>query len=218
MKRKIYFVGEGTVNGETMQTAKFNQVINPDTMEQIFEDVFQITECADFEKYEQKDDFMATVLAMVYGALSLKGEVGNEITFTAIEEGTDIFLWGVRINIIDDDNFQYTTLDWKSSGVFKFVESVGKEQFAKEISSLGENATFDVESADSGTVYFALFGCKANVSLEDGIDGEITFFKPDTNMEVRFDFDIIDKITKQDNTYTLSFNNDLSDIDIEIVQ
>ena len=122
MERKIYFVGEGTVNGETMQTAKFNQIINPDTSEQIFEDVFQITECSDFEKYEQKEDFMATVLAMVYADLSVEGEVGEEITFTAIEEGTDIFLWGVKVNIIDDDNFQYTTLDWKSKGIFKYED------------------------------------------------------------------------------------------------
>lgn len=123
MKRKIYFVGEGIVNGETMQTAKFNQVINPDNMEQIFEDVFQITDCAEFEKYEKKEDFMATVLAMVYGALSFEGEVSEEIMFTAIEEDTNIFLWGVKVNIIDDDNFQYTTLDWKSKGIFKYEEA-----------------------------------------------------------------------------------------------
>lgn len=123
MKRKIYFVGEGTVNGETMQTDKFNQVINPDTMEQIFEDVFLITECADFEKYEQKEDFMATVLAMVYEVLALEGEVENEITITAIEDETNIFLWGVKINIIDDDNFQYITLDWKSNGIFKYEDA-----------------------------------------------------------------------------------------------
>ena len=54
MERKIYFVGEGIVNGETVHTDKFNQILNPETMEQIFEDVFQITECADFEKYEKK--------------------------------------------------------------------------------------------------------------------------------------------------------------------
>lgn len=217
MKRKIYFVGEGTVNGETMQTAKFNQIINPDTMEQIFEDVFQITECADFEKYEQKEDFMATVLAMVYGALSLEGEVEDRITFSAIEEGTDIFLWGVQVDIVDDDNFQYTTLDWKSSGVFEYVDTVKKEQFVKEISSFGENTTFNIESGDSGTVYFALYECKVNVSLEDGIEGEITFFKPHANVEVRFDFDIVDEIFKRDNTYTLSFNNGLSDVDIEVI-
>lgn len=122
MERKIYFVGEGTVNGETMQTDKFNQVINPDTSEQIFEDVFQITECAEFEKYEQKEDFMATVLAMVYAALSLQGEVGEEIIFTAIEEGTDIFLWGVQVNMMDEDSFQYTTLDWKSKGTLKYTD------------------------------------------------------------------------------------------------
>lgn len=217
MKRKIYFVGEGIVNGETVHTDKFNQIINPDTMEQIFEDVFQITECADFEKYEKKDDFMSTVLAMGLSELSLKGEVENEIAFTAIEEGTDIFLWGVNIKIIDDDIFEYTTLDWKSSGVFKFVESISNEQFTEEILALGEEATIDIESCDSGTVYFALFGCKVNVSLEDGIDGEITFFKPYANMEVRFDFDIIDEIIKEDNTYTLTFNNELSNLDITIV-
>lgn len=219
MKRKIYFVGEGTVNGEIKNTARFNQIINPDTMEQIFEDVFQITECADFEKYEQKEDFMATVLAMVYGALSFEGgEVGEEITFSAIEEGTDIFLWGVKVDVMDEDNFQYTTLDWKSSGVFKYADRMEKEQFIKEISSFGENSTFDLESADSGTVYFALSGCKVNASSEDGIEGEITFFKPHANMEVRFDFSIIEEITKQDNIYTLSFSNGLADVDIEVVQ
>ena len=218
MKRKVYFVGEGTVNGETMQTAKFNQVINPDTREQIFEDVFQITDCADFEKYEQKEEFIATVLAMAYEALSLEGEVKNEIIFTAIEESTNIFLWGVKVNIIDDDNFQYTTLDWKSCGVFIYADSIKKEQFVKEISSFGENTTFDLESEDSGTVFFALSGCKVNASLEDGIDGEITFFKPLANAEVRFDFDIIEEITKQDNTYTLSFSSGLSDVNIEVIQ
>ena len=103
MDRKIYFVGEGTVDGQTTNTEKFNQIINPDG-KQMFEEVFQITECADFEKYEQKEDFMTTVLAMVYAALSVEGEVGEEITFTAIEEGTDIFLWGVQVNMMDEDN------------------------------------------------------------------------------------------------------------------
>lgn len=219
MERKIYFVGEGTVNGETMQTPKFNQIVNPDTREQIFEDVFQITDCADFEKYQQKEDFIAAVLAMVYDALSLEGgEVGEEITFTAIEEGTNIFLWGAKVNIVDDDFFQYITLDWKSSGVFIYSDCVKKEQFVEEISSFGENATFDLESEDSGTIFFALSGCKVNVSLEDGIDGEITFFKPHANAEVRFDFDIIEEITKQDNIYTLSFSNGLSDVNIEVIQ
>lgn len=216
MTRKIYFVGEGTVNGETMQTDKFNQIINPEIMEQIFEDVFQITECADFEKYEKKEDFMATVLAMVYEFLTLEGEVGNEIIISAIEEGTNIYLWGFKVNIIDDDNFQYTTLDWKSSGVFEYAASMKKEQFVKEISSFGESTTFNIESEDSGTVFLTLDGCKAIASLEDGIDGEITFFKLD--VEVRFDFDIIAEITKQDNTYTLSFKNGLSNVSIEVIQ
>lgn len=222
MERKIYFVGEGTVNGETVQTAKFNQVINPDTMEQIFEDVFQITECADFEKYEQKEDFMASVLAMVYAALSVEGEVGEEITFTAIEEGTDIFLWGVQVNMMDEDNFQYTTLDWKSKGTLKYMDdgaSLTSKQFAKELADLGENKTFNVQSDDSGSVHFSLYGCKVETSLEEGIKGEINMFKPYSAMDITLDFAIIDNIIKEENSiYRLVFNNGMSDVVISVVE
>lgn len=221
MERKIYFVGEGTVNGETMQTAKFNQVINPDTMEQIFEDVFQITDCADFEKYEQKEDFMASVLAMVYGALSLEGEVGEEIMITAIEEGTDTFLWGVQVNVIDDDNFQYTTLDWKSKGTLKYMDddSLTSKQFAKELADLGEDKTFNVQSDDSGSVHLALYGCKVEVTFEEGIEGEINMFKPHSTMDVILDFAIIDNIIKEENgIYRLVFNNGMSDVVISVVE
>lgn len=41
MKRKIYFVGEGTVNGEKYNTDKFNQVIDPDTQEELFKDTYK---------------------------------------------------------------------------------------------------------------------------------------------------------------------------------
>lgn len=221
MERKIYFVGEGTVNGETMQTAKFNQVINPDTMEQIFEDVFQITECADFEKYEQKEDFMASVLAMVYAALSVEGEVGEEITFTAIEEGTDIFLWGVQVNMMDEDNFQYTTLDWKSKGNLKYVDdtSLTLKQFADELADLGEDKTFNVQSDDSGSVYLALCGCKIGISFEEGVNGEISMFKPHSAMDVILDYVIVDSIIKEtDGVYRLIFNNGMSDVVISIVR
>lgn len=43
-----------------------------------------------------------------------KLHVGNEIIVNAIDAKTDIFLWGVKLEIIDDDNFKYTTLDWKA--------------------------------------------------------------------------------------------------------
>lgn len=125
MKRKIYFVGEETVNGEKYNTDKFNQVIDPDTQEELFKDIYDITDCADFEKYEHKEDFMSVVIGMAYAALSLEGKVGNEIIVTAIDAQTDIFLWGVKLEIIDDDNFKYTTLDWKANGtILKYVDEI----------------------------------------------------------------------------------------------
>lgn len=155
MKKKIYFVGEEIVNGEIVHTDKFNQIINPDTMEQIFEDVFQITECADFEKYEQKEDFIATILGMTYNTLSIDGEVGNKIIITAVEEGTDILLWGVEVEIIDDDNFKYTTLDWKNGGhILKFEDSdtdpiVDYEELCQYIKNqLGEESKLTLEDID----------------------------------------------------------------------
>ena len=93
-----------------------------------------------------------------------------------------------------------------------------RKQFIKEIERLKEGATCNVSSSDAGNVTMYLYGCVIKASAEDGVEGEITIFKPKTNMEVRIDFDIVDEITKQDNTYTLSFSNGLSDVDIEIIQ
>lgn len=93
-----------------------------------------------------------------------------------------------------------------------------REQFIKEIEGLKEDATCNVSSSDIGNVTMYLHGCVIKASAEDGIEGEITILKPQTNMEVNIDFDIVDEITKQDNTYTLSFSNGLSDVDIEIIQ
>lgn len=156
MKKKIYFVCEGTVNGETVNTDKFNQIIDPKTNRQMYEDVFQITECADFEKYEQKEDFIATILGMTYNTLSIDGEVGNKIIITAVEEGTDILLWGVEVEIIDDDNFKYTTLDWKSGGhILKFEDSdtdpiVDYEELCQYIKDqLGEESKLTLKEIDA---------------------------------------------------------------------
>ena len=52
VEKKIYFIAEGIVDGEPIQSDKFNQIVNPETRETLFEDVFQITECAGFERYK----------------------------------------------------------------------------------------------------------------------------------------------------------------------
>ncbi len=94
-----------------------------------------------------------------------------------------------------------------------------REQFAEELATLGENKNqFNVESEDSGSIYFSLYGCKIETTLEDGICGEIVMFKPYTEMEVRLDFDIIDAITKEeDSSYRLEMNNGMPDIVIRNV-
>lgn len=94
-----------------------------------------------------------------------------------------------------------------------------REQFVTELASLGEDKNkFNVESEDSGSIYLSLYGCKIEITLEEGIYGEIVMFKPYTEMEVRFDFDIIDSITKEeDGSYRLEMDNGMSDIIIRNV-
>lgn len=92
-----------------------------------------------------------------------------------------------------------------------------REEFAKELETVGESRVFNVQSDDSGSVYFALYGCKVKPSLEEGIEGEITVFKPYSNMDITLDFAIIDTITKEDDSYRLAFNNGMSDVVISVV-
>ena len=92
-----------------------------------------------------------------------------------------------------------------------------REQFVKEITTMSESRVFNVQSDDSGSVYLALYGCKVGASLEEGIEGEITIFKPYAEMDVTIDFAIVDTITKEDNNYRLEFNNGMSDVVISVV-
>lgn len=94
-----------------------------------------------------------------------------------------------------------------------------REQFIEGITELSANGTiFNVSSSDTGNVNLYLQGCVVKASANDGISGEVTMYKPYAHMEVTIDFAIVDKITKEGNTYTLSFVNGLSDVDIDVVQ
>lgn len=94
-----------------------------------------------------------------------------------------------------------------------------REQFIEELAALGEDKNnFNVESEDLGSVYLSLYGCKIETTLEEVGCGEITMFKPYTEMEVRLDFDIVDAITKEDDgSYRLETNNGMSDVVIRNV-
>ncbi len=92
-------------------------------------------------------------------------------------------------------------------------------QFIEEISELSaRDIDFNVSSSDSGTVNLYLRECVIRLNESDGINGEIIMYKPNADMEVTIDFAIVEEITKQDNTYTLSFTNGLADVDIEVIQ
>lgn len=93
---------------------------------------------------------------------------------------------------------------------------ITKEQFKKEVEEITANGkVFIAESEDSGSVYFSMYQSNVSVDMEDGINGEITIFKPYTAMEARLDFDIIDTITKEnDGTYAIEFNNGMADLTI----
>lgn len=121
MSRKIYFVAEAEVDGKVIQSDIFNQIVNPETGDTIFNDVFQITDHKDFEKYSDKEDFINTVYDLAHGYFELYGEDIGEITITAAKDDTNVLQWGVKIKPINDNQFEYTVLDWKGNGyIYKF--------------------------------------------------------------------------------------------------
>ena len=94
-----------------------------------------------------------------------------------------------------------------------------REKFIQEINELSAKGTrFNVSSSDTGNVNLYLQGCSIKTNAEEGISGECVIYNPQTDMEVTIDFNIVDLITKQNNTYTFSFRNGLADVDIEVVQ
>lgn len=96
---------------------------------------------------------------------------------------------------------------------------ITREQFVKEINELSAKETrFNVSSSDTGSLNLYLQECVIKASEKEGIDGECLIYKPQADMEVTIDFNIVDMITKQNNTYTFSFRNGLADVDIAIVQ
>lgn len=66
-----------------------------------------------------------------------------------------------------------------------------------------ECTKFNVESADSGSVFLSLYGCVIDINKDDGISGELIMYKPETLMEVDVDFAVIDTITKEYGSYRM---------------
>lgn len=224
MERKIYFVGERTVNGETMQTDKFNQIINPDTSEQFFEDVFQITECADFENYERKEDFMVDMLGVVYDALSVESEVGEKIIFSAIEEGTDIFLWGVQVERLDEDTFKYTTLDWKSKGILKYQDGdmvITIKQFVEELETM-KDKEFVIECDNSQRIDFKFNRWKITTDFEESEEGVALgemVFGLYSHADMAINFDAIRRVIKiAHGSYRLELKDERSRVFVEVAE
>lgn len=91
-----------------------------------------------------------------------------------------------------------------------------REQFLKEIEEINaKGGTYSAESVDSGSVALSMYQCAVIVNLEDGTNGEITIFKPNTLMEARLDFDIINTITKEDDgEFIIKFDNGMPDVAI----
>lgn len=94
------------------------------------------------------------------------------------------------------------------------MDYLSKKEFINEMMQLVErDAKFNVESEDSGSAYFSLGGCSVNFNLDDGLDGEIVFFKPNAAMEVTFDFGIVEYITKiSDKSYEFEFNANIANV------
>jgi hypothetical protein len=119
--KKIYFIAECEVDGEIRQSPKIIQLVNPDTEKEIFEEVFQITESKDFNEYTYKEEFIATILSSATNYFEEFGKNLGDILFVAVDSKTDICQFGIKLKVLDDDNFQYETLDCKSGDtILKF--------------------------------------------------------------------------------------------------
>ena len=94
------------------------------------------------------------------------------------------------------------------------MKEITREEFKNELAALHEAGTkFDVNSIDGGSIFFSMKECCITAD-----ENEIALFKPHTLMEVDIDFDIIDTIYKEETTYTLEFNNGMSDVEISAVE
>lgn len=92
------------------------------------------------------------------------------------------------------------------------MKNLTLEQFKTDLSAISAaGAKFDVQSVDSGNIYFSMKGC----SIEF-YESEIAIFKPNASMEVDIDFGMIDAIYKAENTYTLEFINGMADLEISV--
>ncbi len=111
-EKRIYFVGKASINGKIVQTERIDKIIDAETEKTIYEDAFQITKYIDVENYKNKDDFIMNLLSIVYFVLKAEGEIEGAVILNAIEEGTDICKWGIRMVILDDEKFQYETFDY----------------------------------------------------------------------------------------------------------
>ena len=99
-------------------------------------------------------------------------------------------------------------------------QELTREQFSEKINSLNKKGkTFNVESTDTGSVYLFLNGCNISVKLEEVVCGEITMYKPHTEMEVTIDFDLVDWLEEnEDGSVRLELNSGLSDVVIRPVE
>lgn len=106
-EKRIYFVGEASINGKTVQTERIDKIIDPETGKPMFEDAFQITEYADVENYKNKDDFIMHLLSVAYFILKMEGEIEGAVILNAMEESTHTCKWGIKMEILDNEKFQY---------------------------------------------------------------------------------------------------------------
>ncbi|WP_458397523.1 hypothetical protein [Anaerotignum sp.] len=98
------------------------------------------------------------------------------------------------------------------------MKEITREEFKNERAALeAADKKFDVKSVDCGSIQLSMHDCYV-VASNDGLFDEIIIGKPYTNMEVTIDFDIIDAIYREENTYTLEFNNGMPDIEITVTE
>lgn len=117
---KVYFVVEARYGQESIRSDELYSIGDPDSGENVFEDIFKITECQEFAKSPQINEFVGCIYQMAEEYFKSEGQFGS-ICVVAIDKETKIFQWGINISKHDAENLQFTLVDWKKDGkVFKY--------------------------------------------------------------------------------------------------
>lgn len=88
--------------------------------EDVLEDIFKITECKEFKKSPQMEEFINCIYQMAEEYFEAEGQF-DSICVIAVDKERRILQWGINISKHDAESLQFNLIDWKEDGkIFRY--------------------------------------------------------------------------------------------------